>query len=297
MENTNFFVWALQTITATGKGIVILHNYIFFTFLSAVLTFVLLAIFLVIVDAHVTSQSVLLQQKSLNVYYIFLNYLKKLPFKIIQKNVYNLQEKASLLLKVSAKHLTSPTKNTIHRFELASGNKVVHGTLLEVVWTLLPSIILMLIAVPSFALLYSMDEVVLPDYVIRAIGHQWYWSYENVGKLHKNFSSGFDSYMVSDRDLVNKDFRLLEADTSLLVPVNTHLRFLFTSSDVLHSWTVPSLGIKVDAVPGRLSQFNTFVEYDNKNLASHEVGLQLYGQCSELCGVNHGFMPISVTLV
>lgn len=293
----NFLVWALQTITATGKGIVVLHNYIFFTFLSSVLTFVLLAIILVLLDAHIALQTAPIQHKTLNGVYFFTNYFKSSSLKFVQTYILKLEQIALLFANYLNKSFGTLSINITHRFGLASGNKVVHGTLLEVVWTLLPSIILMLIAVPSFALLYSMDEVVLPDYVIRAIGHQWYWSYENVGKLHKNFSSNFDSYMLSDRDLLDDNFRLLETDTTLLIPVNTHLRFLFTSSDVLHSWTVPSLGIKVDAVPGRLSQFNSYVEYDKKNLPSHEVGLQLYGQCSELCGVNHGFMPISVILV
>lgn len=183
-----------------------------------------------------------------------------------------------------------------HRYLVFSGNKVTHGTLIEIVWTLIPSFILMLIAIPSFALLYSMDEVIAPGLIVRAIGHQWYWSYEysdyNNVKWHlmhpgEKVWPKFDSYMINESELVPGQLRLLEVDYQVVIPVKKHIRMLITSVDVLHSWAVPSLGIKTDAVPGRLSQASLYVKREGT----------FYGQCSEICGVNHGFMPIVVKAV
>jgi cytochrome c oxidase subunit 2 len=157
-------------------------------------------------------------------------------------------------------------------------NNQIHGTFLEIVWTITPSIILMMIAIPSFALLYSIDEVIDPEITIKVIGHQWYWTYEYSDLLK------FDSYMLPLSDLNIGDLRLLEVDQALICPIETHLRLIITSTDVLHSLAVPSLGIKVDAVPGRLNQVSLFI----KRIGTY------YGQCSELCGVNHGFMPIKL---
>lgn len=159
-----------------------------------------------------------------------------------------------------------------------------HGTVLELVWTLTPALILLLIAVPSFSLLYSMDEVIDPVITIKVIGHQWYWSYE---MKESGIDFSFDSYMVPFTELVPGDLRLLEVDNVLCVPSRSHIRFLITSADVLHSFAVPSLGIKVDAVPGRLNQISCYLQRNG----------YFYGQCSELCGVNHGFMPISLRAV
>ena len=158
---------------------------------------------------------------------------------------------------------------------------VTHATTLEIVWTLIPVGVLAAIAVPSFVLLYSMDELINPAITIKAIGHQWYWSYEySDGEDNINF----DSYMVPEDDLEIGDLRLLEVDEPIYLPVNTHVRVIVTAADVLHSWAVPSLGVKVDAVPGRLNQTSIFIKREGT----------FYGQCSELCGVNHGFMPIVV---
>jgi len=166
------------------------------------------------------------------------------------------------------------TKNT-------NPSRETHGTVLEVVWTLIPAIILGFIAVPSFVLLYSMDEIINPAITVKAIGHQWYWSYE----IHDGDDSVvFDSYMIPDDDLEIGQLRLLEVDNSLVLPIHTHIRMLITATDVLHSWAVPSLGIKIDAVPGRLNQTSFFMT---------RPGV-FRGQCSELCGVGHGFMPIVV---
>ena len=165
-----------------------------------------------------------------------------------------------------------------------------HSTTLEIVWTVVPAIILMVIAVPSFALLYSMDEILDPSITLKVVGHQWYWSYEYSDYNHlteENESLNFDSYMIAEEDLVLGSFRLLEVDNRVVLPVNTHVRVLVTAADVLHSWAIPSFGVKVDACPGRLNQTSLFIK---------RPGV-FYGQCSEICGTNHGFMPIAIEVV
>lgn len=165
-----------------------------------------------------------------------------------------------------------------------------HSTSLEVVWTIVPALILMVIAVPSFALLYSMDEMLDPAITLKVIGHQWYWSYEYSDYNHlteDNEGINFDSYMIAEDDLTEGHFRLLEVDHRVVLPVNTHVRVLITAADVLHSWAMPSFGIKTDACPGRLNQTALFIK---------RPGV-FYGQCSEICGTNHGFMPICVEAV
>ena len=166
-----------------------------------------------------------------------------------------------------------------------NASKITHGTTIEVVWTVTPSIILMVIAVPSFALLYSIDEVIDPAVTLKVIGHQWFWSYEYSDYVDLDGNGiFFDSYMVSDDDLVFGQVRLLEVDNRVVLPSNTHVRILVTSTDVLHSWAVPSLGVKMDACPGRLNQVSLFIKREGV----------FFGQCSEICGVQHGFMPIVV---
>jgi cytochrome c oxidase subunit 2 len=157
-----------------------------------------------------------------------------------------------------------------------------HNTLLEVVWTLIPVLILVVIAVPSLKLLFSLDKAHNATMTVKAIGHQWYWSYE-YPEAHINY----DSYMIEEKDLKAGQIRLLSVDNPIIVPVDTTVRILVTSQDVLHSFAVPSLGIKKDAVPGRLNE--TWMRIS-------KVG-DYYGQCSELCGVKHGFMPIHVKVV
>jgi len=227
---------------------------------------------------------------------------------------------------------------------------ITHNTTLEIVWTIIPTLILLLIATPSFALIYALDEIVEPELTIRVVGRQWYWTYEfpdnvsvelplDVNLRHEviahrlttytpgvdNFSDeqyanekarwmawlpqlpiwrsyfkvdwdhegflyinapgfSFNSYIVPTEDLFPGSFRLLETDRRLVLPFGTNIRVLVTSYDVIHSWTVPSFGIKVDALPGRLNEYYLNINY---------LGL-FYGQCSEICGVNHGFMPIKV---
>ena len=166
--------------------------------------------------------------------------------------------------------------------------KILHGTTIEIAWTIAPSLILVFIAIPSFALLYSIDEVVDPAVTVKAIGHQWYWSYEYSDYNQSDEQTlAFDSYMIPEDDLELAQLRLLEVDNRVVVPVNTHIRMIITSADVLHSWAVPSLGVKCDAVPGRLNQTPLFIKREGV----------FYGQCSELCGANHAFMPIVVEAV
>jgi cytochrome c oxidase subunit 2 len=156
-----------------------------------------------------------------------------------------------------------------------------HATSLEVIWTTVPGLVLLSLAFPSFALLYTMDEALDPDVTLKVIGHQWYWSYS--WYTYSEFEE-FDSYMIPSSDLSQGDSRLLEVDNFLPFPVNANVCVLVTSDDVLHSWAVPSFGVKIDCVPGRLNQVN---------LNIYRPGI-FFGQCSELCGVNHGFMPIEV---
>jgi len=143
------------------------------------------------------------------------------------------------------------------------------------------------VALPSFALLYSIDEIIDPVLTIKCVGHQWFWSYEYSDFEFKIGAINFDSYMIAEDDLELGQIRLLEVDNRVILPVNTHIRVLITSTDVIHAWAIPSLGIKCDAYPGRLNQVNTFIKRE---------GI-FHGQCSELCGVNHGFMPIVVEAV
>nr|BDA81223.1 cytochrome c oxidase subunit II [Rhinogobius tandikan]BDA81236.1 cytochrome c oxidase subunit II [Rhinogobius tandikan]BDA81249.1 cytochrome c oxidase subunit II [Rhinogobius tandikan]BDA81262.1 cytochrome c oxidase subunit II [Rhinogobius tandikan] len=154
---------------------------------------------------------------------------------------------------------------------------------IEIIWTILPAIILILIALPSLRILYLMDEINNPHLTVKAIGHQWYWSYE-----YTDYQEiAFDSYMVPTQDLNPGQFRLLEVDHRMVVPTEAPIRVLVTAEDVLHSWAVPALGVKMDAVPGRLNQ-TAFI--------ASRPGV-FYGQCSEICGANHSFMPIVVEAV
>ena len=157
-----------------------------------------------------------------------------------------------------------------------------HQTI-ETVWTILPALILIFIALPSLRLLYLLDEIYRPEITVKAIGHQWYWRYE-----YSDFGGiRFDSYMVPTRDLPDTGFRLLDVDNRTVLPINLQVRMIVRSTDVIHSWTVPALGVKVDAVPGRLNQTRFQI---------NRPGL-FYGQCSEICGANHRFIPIVVERV
>nr|AHA02716.1 cytochrome c oxidase subunit II [Tursiops truncatus] len=153
----------------------------------------------------------------------------------------------------------------------------------ETIWTVLPAVILIMIALPSLRILYMMDEINSPSLTVKTMGHQWYWSYEYTDYEDLNFNS----YMIPTSDLKPGELRLLEVDNRMVLPMQMTIRMLVSSEDVLHSWAVPSLGLKTDAIPGRLNQ---------TTLMSTRPGL-FYGQCSEICGSNHSFMPIVLELV
>lgn len=163
-----------------------------------------------------------------------------------------------------------------------------HGTLIELIWTITPAVILILIAFPSFKLLYLMDEVNDPSMTITVEGHQWYWSYQYPDFIDSNEELiEFDSYIVPESDLEEGGLRMLEVDNRVIVPEETHIRFVITSGDVIHSFAAPSLGIKCDAYPGRLNQVSTFINREGV----------YYGQCSEICGILHSSMPIVIQSV
>jgi cytochrome c oxidase subunit 2 len=166
-------------------------------------------------------------------------------------------------------------------------SKVLHGSFIETAWTAIPSVILVIIAIPSFALLYAIDDQSNASVTLKVTGNQWYWNYELCEYSKEGSALSFDSYMVPESDLTLGNLRLLEVDNRVVLPVRSHVRVLVTANDVLHSWAVPSLGIKCDAVPGRLNQTGFLLEREGV----------FYGQCSELCGANHGFMPIVVESV
>jgi cytochrome c oxidase subunit II len=163
-----------------------------------------------------------------------------------------------------------------------------HGTLIELIWTITPAVVLMLIAFPSFKLLYLMDEVNDSSMSVLAEGHQWYWSYQYPDFLNMDEELiEFDSYLVPESDLDYGSLRMLEVDNRVILPELTHVRFVITSGDVIHSFACPALGIKCDAYPGRLNQVSVFINREGV----------FYGQCSEICGILHSSMPIVIESV
>lgn len=162
-----------------------------------------------------------------------------------------------------------------------SNRFLLEGQDIETIWTILPTFILIFIALPSLRLLYLIEESFSPAITLKIIGHQWYWSYE-----YPDFNLEFDSFMLPITEIDKSSFRLLDTDRRTVLPLNRNTRFLITAADVIHAWTVPSLGIKVDAIPGRLNQLNSI---------PNRPGL-FFGQCSEICGANHRFMPISLEI-
>ena len=172
-------------------------------------------------------------------------------------------------------------------------NKFINITLLErqiieCIWTIIPAIILIQIAIPSLLLLYILDESIDSSLTIKVIGHQWYWRYEyrDFWSINNN-KIEFESYIIPTNELDSSFFRLLDVDNRTVIPYNIHIRMLISSADVLHSWTVPSLGVKADAIPGRLNQVK---------FISQRPGI-FFGQCSEICGANHRFMPIVIEII
>nr|YP_009383478.1 cytochrome c oxidase subunit II [Parasa consocia]APH08558.1 cytochrome c oxidase subunit II [Parasa consocia] len=157
---------------------------------------------------------------------------------------------------------------------------LLEGQMIELIWTILPAITLIFIALPSLRLLYLLDEINNPLITLKSIGHQWYWSYE-----YSDFNNiQFDSYMIPSNEMSSNNFRLLDVDNRIILPMNNQIRILVTATDVIHSWTIPSLGVKIDANPGRLNQTNFYI---------NRPGI-FFGQCSEICGANHSFMPIVI---
>nr|QUJ10155.1 cytochrome c oxidase subunit II [Tropidothorax sinensis] len=172
--------------------------------------------------------------------------------------------------------ISMTTNSLINRFLL-------EGQTIEFIWTTIPAITLIFIALPSLHLLYLIDEVNNPEITLKVIGHQWYWSYE-----YSDFKNiEFDSYMKPTNELEKNEFRLLEVDNRVVLPLNKQIRILITAADVLHSWAMPSLGVKIDATPGRLNQ---------GSIKINRPGI-MFGQCSEICGANHSFMPIVIESV
>nr|QLY90229.1 cytochrome c oxidase subunit II [Dicranomyia modesta] len=168
-------------------------------------------------------------------------------------------------------------------FNKFTNRYLLSGQTIEVIWTILPAFTLIFIALPSLRLLYLMDEINNPSITLKTIGHQWYWSYE-----YSDFiNTEFDSYMIPSNEMEMNSFRLLDVDNRIVLPMNSQIRILVTAADVLHSWTIPALGVKIDATPGRLNQTNFLI---------NRPGL-FYGQCSEICGANHSFMPIVIESV
>jgi len=164
-----------------------------------------------------------------------------------------------------------------------TASNTTHNTVVEILWTVIPVVLLIIIAIPSFRLLYVSETIPKADLTIKAIGNQWYWSYEypDYGDIV------FDANMLNDDELSDPKLRLLETDTQIVVPVNKVVKLQITSNDVLHAWTIPAFGVKMDAVPGRLNE--TWFKANQEGL--------FYGQCSELCGPKHAFMPINVKVV
>ncbi|MCP5369910.1 MAG: cytochrome c oxidase subunit II [Rickettsiaceae bacterium] len=158
-----------------------------------------------------------------------------------------------------------------------------HNITLEIIWTVIPVIILIIIAIPSFSILKMAEHIPKADLTIKVVGSQWYWSYS----YPDNDGIEFDSRMIETKDLKPGQLRLLEVDNRIIVPQGKVVKFLITASDVIHSFAVPALGIKTDAVPGKVNE--TWAKIDKKGV--------YYGQCSELCGINHGFMPIAIEVV
>nr|AND96515.1 cytochrome c oxidase subunit 2 [Onthophagus alcyon] len=157
---------------------------------------------------------------------------------------------------------------------------LLENQMIEIIWTIAPAVTLIFIALPSLQLLYLLDEINNPMISLKSIGHQWYWSYE-----YSDFKKlEFDSYMISPNEMKMNEFRLLDVDNRTILPYNSQIRMLVTAADVIHSWTIPALSVKIDATPGRLNQISFLM---------NRAGL-FFGQCSEICGANHSFMPIVI---
>nr|AFV07493.1 cytochrome oxidase subunit II [Nycterophilia cf. coxata SM-2012]AFV07494.1 cytochrome oxidase subunit II [Nycterophilia cf. coxata SM-2012]AFV07495.1 cytochrome oxidase subunit II [Nycterophilia cf. coxata SM-2012]AFV07497.1 cytochrome oxidase subunit II [Nycterophilia cf. coxata SM-2012]AFV07498.1 cytochrome oxidase subunit II [Nycterophilia cf. coxata SM-2012] len=185
----------------------------------------------------------------------------------------------SLMILIMITTLVSYMMSTLF-FNKLINRYLLHGQTIEIIWTILPAITLLFIAFPSLRLLYLLDEINEPMITLKTIGHQWYWKYE-----YSDFNNiEFDSYMIPSNEMSLNSFRLLDVDNRVILPMNIQIRMLVSAADVIHSWTIPSLGVKIDATPGRLNQISFMI---------NRPGL-FFGQCSEICGANHSFMPIVI---
>lgn len=203
----------------------------------------------------------------------------------VMEKVHDLHNLIMIILTLVAIFVFAIMGIIIYKFRASKNPKASsrsHNTLLEVIWTAAPVLILLIIAVPSFKLIFYIDKAKDPELTLKITGHMWYWSYE-----YPEHQVAFDSNIIPDDQLKPGQLRLLEVDNQIIVPVKTTVRLLFTAADVLHSWTVPSFGVKKDCVPGRLNEAWIYVEREGT----------YYGQCSEICGMKHGFMPIAVKVV
>lgn len=204
----------------------------------------------------------------------------------ISCGIYDLHEKLTYYLIIILVFVTISLIYIIYqRFNIFSFKYFQHNVLVEIIWTFIPAIILVLIAIPSFKILYSLDEIINPIVTVKAIGNQWFWSYE-INDI-EGLDVKFDSYAKSTDDLLLGELRLLDVDNILYLPVNLPIRLLTTSVDVIHSFTIPSLGFKIDAIPGRINHALIYLLNEGRS----------YGQCSELCGSSHYNMPIVIQAV
>ena len=211
------------------------------------------------------------------------------PVTSVAKDVYNMHVFVTIIMALITLFVLGLLIWVCYRYSASRNNKpskTVHNTLVEILWTAIPVVILIVIAIPSFKLLYKQDVVPEPDLTIKAIGYQWYWGYE----YPDNGNFAYEAFMVQSAEELEEDKpykRMLTTDTKVVVPVNKIIRMQVTAADVLHSWAVPAFGVKTDAVPGRLNE--TWFKAD-------KIGIY-YGMCSELCGVNHQSMPIEIHVV
>ena len=205
------------------------------------------------------------------------------PASIVKHSLHSFHNLLLWIITVITIFVTALLIYTMVRFRAsanASPTRTAHNTLLEVAWTAIPVLILVVIAIPSFKLLYLGDRTPNPEMTVKVVGHQWYWSYEYPD--HGNFT--FDSYMVAESDIKPGQKRLLEVDNRVVVPAGTNVRILVAGTDVIHSFFIPSLGVQIYAMPGRLNE--AWVNVDKPGV--------YYGQCNQICGVNHAYMPIAV---
>lgn len=300
--NTLFFQ---EAVTPIMEGIVDFHNYCFIYLINI---FILIIWFLIYI--FFSGYWIWLYYK-FNYYYITIKFVDS---EILYNENYDIYMHNppyydfKRLYFIAYDKVFDIEEITYHNYldEFLIVRKITQNVNIELIWTIIPMIIIIFLAIPSFILLYSIDEVNTAKLTIKVLGYQWYWTYEyahtyiypliewdyfkdSYGYMEVKYHEyiKYDSIMINENDLPLGSHRLLMVDRALILPVNTHIRVLVTAMDVLHSWAIPSFGVKIDAVPGRINQIGLFIK---------RIGV-FYGQCSELCGINHGFMPIMVKVI